>query len=600
MPYASKSTTDEATFVSVKCTKLKAIQQRPSNITKKHRLAKEHVNIRIDWVTLLPTEITANIFEYISTGDRMNCTTVSKVWRTKIMGTRQIWQLTESTLFSGAGFRSGTLRKMLPFVGQHIETFVMHVFPNDFFPLMVQGHFPNMRAMQILAITLPGVQQVNRDLYLSALKKVGKTLTVLDTTINTKQDPPTFTETMAACPNLVKLRYRTEATWHPCQEPSNATGEYKLTELEIDTSSDEGIPLGDLEVILKQCPKLKKLRVLNCHYAHVLDIVNRCCPKIEELSYHMSESEGMSDAAKDHFPITFSPELPKTPGQLRRIHLMKDVAEEPMPWPGVARILKRASPTLQDLFCSFNHEDHEFRQIFGGNPQQFYMPCLYSFKCTIGDKLSQKYVASIIRNAPNLGAVHILNCWDFLDDDILDALATLSNLKYLELHENKRAKESSLLRLFDKHVQLGSTSHLEYVALAGDFVTDKVLMTLAQIPTLRGLELEYCNAVSQAALGHFIKKMKNRVTFLATIPNLRHVRLQNCPKLNHSGLQELVETSTSLTHLELNEAIRTTYEFGDYAAEKLAYFDPQFLVVESTFIMSSPFFQVLRKYDNEF
>ena len=115
-------------------------------------------------------------------------------------------------------------------------------------------------------------------------------------------------------------------------------------------------------------------------------------------------------------------------------------------------ILEQAAPTLQQLHCCFHYTNTRFIKFLGSDPPQFDYPQLARFKCTVGEGKSQKYVASLICNAPKLVGVTIRNYARVqrTSDQILDALINLENLRWLELLEqaSKPLNSKKLIDLF--------------------------------------------------------------------------------------------------------------------------------------------------------
>ncbi|KAI9260551.1 hypothetical protein BDA99DRAFT_85040 [Phascolomyces articulosus] len=346
----------------------------------------------------------------------------------------------------------------------------------------------------------------------------------------------------------------------------------------------------DLEAILPRYSNIKKLTVTKFPYQYIFNYIPRLCPNLESFTFHRNKD----GCHQDHrFPVTLPirPTLPMFQGKLHTLILMEDDFATPMPWDMMKNILEQASPTLQQLHCCFYFTNTRFTSILGADPPRFNLPELKILKCTVGEGKSQKYVASLICNAPKLAAVTIRNYarTQRIADQILDALIGLDHLTWLELLESRFSKqlnEKKLISLFDKHAALGDKAPLQCVSLDGPFVKRDILAPLTKVVTLRGIDLGFCNpnlnkfivAVKKLKHFHDLRVMKmgtvtnDTLLKFASIPNLKRFILLACKNVNSNGLFKLVDNSLSLEELQISEGTNRSSKFEVHAKEKLAKF----------------------------
>ncbi|KAG2224945.1 hypothetical protein INT45_010894 [Circinella minor] len=538
--------------------------------------------VRMDLLNSLPLELLISIFAQLPWSDRRSCLCASRAWRNWMLKVPQVWWYVEVTRA-----HANAIYNLLPKIGRHIEVLVLNFNPNRFMTPMARGVFKSLKTLKILANKPPGESHMEHDLCLNALRKVSTTLTDLHIDFKLTPAPPTFTEIRVTCPNLVKLGYHV-SYFKSNQAELNSTATIdtsKLVELDIGTNK-AAISIVEMNALLQQYPDLKKLTITKFPYQHILNIVPRHIPNLEFFKFNRDKNAHYQD---DRFPETLPPirTLSMHTGKLTSLILMEDDFATPMPWDALKSILEQAAPTLQQLHCCFHFTNPRFTKLLGPDPPQFDFPELTRLKCSVGEGKSQKYVASLICNAPKLVAVTIRNYARVqrTADQILDALISLESLTWLELLEQapKPLNGKKLIDLFKKHAGLKNKAPLQYVSLSGLFVTSDILLALAKVTTLRGVDIGSCGplldkfirALKRLPHFHEIHFMNVRTVTNETLPKfaqltkLKKVVLLACKKINDTGLYKLLNSSQSLKVLEISKGTARSSKFEEFAKGKL-------------------------------
>ncbi|KAG2219522.1 hypothetical protein INT45_002839 [Circinella minor] len=256
------------------------------------KAAVERNETRIDFIVMLPPELTSNILLQLSEEDRSTSFHVSTVWRKWMMENGSIvWKelLNSNTeWFNFQRFQTAIkIANTLPYIAQHVKNLTLNGQRKDiwerYMEYMGNGNFKGLKSFTITAVCSRQIRTTNSTMVLlNALWQVKLTLTTLDIRGNIKVD---LADLLFYCPNLRKLVYCSFCNFDTYLGEMGILGEprHKLVHVELESQS---FRQGSLVKFLKYFPNIRRLLLLKGCMPENLNEVMEYCHNLESFGYN--------------------------------------------------------------------------------------------------------------------------------------------------------------------------------------------------------------------------------------------------------------------------------------------------------------------------
>ncbi|KAI7850321.1 hypothetical protein BDC45DRAFT_573046 [Circinella umbellata] len=256
------------------------------------KAAVERNETRIDFIVMLPSELTINILLQLSEEDRCTLFNVSTLWRKWILEKGSIiWKelLNLNTdWFNFQRFQTAIkIANTLPYIAHHVKNLTVNAQRKDiwdrYMEYMGNGKFKGLKSFTITAVCSRQIRSPNRTMVLlNALWQVKLTLTTLDirTSIIAK-----IADLLFYCPNLRKLVYYSYHTFDTSLGDIEILGEprHKLIHVEFESQL---FRQGSLVKFLKYFPNIRRLLLLKGCIPENLNEVIEYCQNLESFGYN--------------------------------------------------------------------------------------------------------------------------------------------------------------------------------------------------------------------------------------------------------------------------------------------------------------------------
>ncbi|KAI9494159.1 hypothetical protein BDB00DRAFT_871683 [Zychaea mexicana] len=583
----------------------------------KHRLEQ-----RIDFVSLLPAEITSMIWVWLGINESLvEAMLVSKTWRAAILQSHHVWR----TIRTHSVVEIDTaIATVMPVVGEHVQHLrlqnVRRYYDSPhltYFNYMIQGTFCNLKSLLLDA-------RVDANLLSMALSKVKHTLTKLEIVYDMLLKEEAMEENailplpdvLDICPNLLELKYvmngqmgltRKERTIPTVaaadiRRSNNNNNEEEdaipcaIRRLDIFQhlvlDDEEIITVNQLHRITRRCRHLRLITLRNFNMAY-LDMLERDCPDLRHVHFINHETDvpdnvRLLDRDGDH-------------GGLQTLSILSDPVRVPTLWP----YLFKQGKTLESVslfmdasaVTGSNMQSHGDGSLPADRVPTLGEQVLPALKKLVllqhaDDTTNEEYTTSLIQRCPMLETFSMFG--GRLYKSCFRALRQASQLKSLALQAT--SIESGGLQAFLCHYQQqqqdSCSSSLGLQQFRAYFVPVKELCldALADIKTLERIRIN-CYLTDDRAYQKqvywdpFMVKLRDHPSLqaleldaiefvsdkdliaLAEISSLKRIMLQRLSLITDQGLKAMIEkvSGNHLKCVQVFECINISKEAVEYA-----------------------------------
>ncbi|KAI9265107.1 hypothetical protein BDA99DRAFT_507748, partial [Phascolomyces articulosus] len=504
-------------------------------------MATKQYQKKFDPVKLLPVEITNQIFSLLPQYTRTTCLQISKAWSEQIQDCADVWR----SLVILDEKRDLQIVRVTPRIGNHVKHFTIYTTTsskmtlfNTYVELLTEGHF-----MRIQSININVRGNYNAEKYFSPLStviwKIRNTLTRLNIDSDSIRLVIPIADVLSVCSNLVEFIYSTrDSLSRQAKSLAQLKDHECLNDFQLKAARVIG---GDVDPILKHCPQLQRF-VLNgsVDYSFLDTIAKHTLPNLVVLGYNPNM---IPDFPPSKNIVVSSLEKERNMAGNLRVFYTNDGG----PTSAIQKILPilyKNMDTLEDVVvcCIPPRTQPEIQQLYT-QYHDFRLPNIRCFQAWLF-KGTQDFILQAISNSTKLtnltvNAVHDMN-------GLVNTLMDMHPLSYIFI-SHPEGKTTSLCHLFKRYAELSTSINtisttrkqqrpvklLETITLnrTGDF-SDDLLSTLADIKTLRRVDLQRLPSISADGIKHFLRKLSHQLTC---------VRIENIPSVKDDVIASLAD-----------------------------------------------------------
>ncbi|KAI8139393.1 hypothetical protein BJV82DRAFT_672674 [Fennellomyces sp. T-0311] len=464
----------------------------------------------IDFLAMLPS-ITANkIIIHLPQEAKANCLMVSRVWRKLTLECASAWHNLQVDDYPN----SYQLVNEAPHLGRHVRYITISTSAKrahcKTIKMLMDGHFSKIESLSMTRFSTNDFKALIRPL-LVAFWQMKTTLTSLEIHFDSNKHAVSLADILWSCTNLTDLYY---SIAFELSSFGTATDDHwmlnknhPLTNLELRSAFIRG---DDINSLLQQCPKLRRLVMHNCDSTVRDSIYTYASASLEIL--------GMNS----HVPV---PQLTKeknnhehsVPG-LRNIY--DNIKNYSTPVQKIVPLLYKHKDTLQTIKISGvvcpngtsmsdinkQYPDFKLKQITS-----------FSFLST---QYTQQLMLQIIHDATTLMNLHVRYVYDL--DALVETVLKLPPLEDFQFEgtydHTQRSRSVCLIKLFDKyavHSKSQQAAALKSVGLRDRVeVNDDVLDSLASVTTLRKVDLGPLRYVTADGIVQFFAVLGDQLVYV--------------------------------------------------------------------------------------
>ncbi|KAG2227168.1 hypothetical protein INT45_003898 [Circinella minor] len=480
------------------------------------------MSTHIDFISELPIDITWNIFLYFTVYDLAEYLRISREWRKRILNCAKVWQTIE------INFRSSTLTEILPQVAPFVQRFNVEIGSpiHDSLKLVKDGYFTNLTSISI-SKNLPLLEEI-----LSSCPN----LTRLAYCTTASVDIGMSKQGCSYLPNKLKLTHLF------LRIKCNVNMDYQELERLLQHCPDVELldigqcELSPLDMINRYCPKLIQLTIDDYSSYDFCDRPSLAIPKgwfktIKQQQQKIKSSNFSSkNSTNNHNNINnlqsvFLKLRPEQVDGTQMLSLLDDHQDE----------LKNLSIHLPN-YDGFN-PDPRWNPLlnFGSNTLQH---------LTFDTHTYPHVLISILRKCPNICRLKLNNLYSF-DSDEIDAIANAPSLRYCHFLSRLHFTLNNMNRFAISLQKRGPDNGLKLLEFDNwKCITDDMLEALAWITNLKGLKFVSCNKLTSFRLHEFFENLPKTTTAL------KYLSLKNLENVNDFTLHAVGEMKT-LRSIEL-------------------------------------------------
>ncbi|KAI8068038.1 hypothetical protein BC940DRAFT_300181 [Gongronella butleri] len=398
------------------CKRVPPTDPRYKQLETRKQTLERHAAMRKntrDPITLFPTEVLAQIFNYLPFHRKLACMLVSKNWRAFLVAWPAMWANLD--LITGATRRNANLKTLQRYLlhtnGQHVRK-VSFTGNADIFSLLRQHNCTKLTQINLLDSTL------SPDQWTDSFPAIGSHLThlQLNSLFCSENYCDVVSRVLDACPQLTHLFY-TFSMQSPRREDETIRGApHALQQLYLTVCDGHcHLPPSALESLAARCPDLTHL------YTSFLDhhLLLSLFPKLRVLDLHLKQDV----LARDDWFNTKIMAAPTT--GLEELGTTQAASEENM--------LRFVDQDLMPHIASLHTLRLELVAV--GRPTRLDMmppsSILHTLELrTVGhDEQSLLHLISLYPRLTNVKFTHMSE----VNDNVAHALAELPNLTHLDL-----------------------------------------------------------------------------------------------------------------------------------------------------------------------
>ncbi|KAI8143357.1 hypothetical protein BJV82DRAFT_713554 [Fennellomyces sp. T-0311] len=497
--------------------------------------ATKQSETRVDFVDMLPIEVVDNIISLVPNESKSTSLIVSSAWRNKVFNA-------------------------LPHIACHVEDLIIdstdrRVLLRYLFG-MNAGNFSKIKSLQLCENATKHINTIMVMSITNAFWHIHSSLTKLVLHLNENSAEIALLDLLSACSNLTTVEYSTTSQLSKVAGeliPANpSTG---LVDMHLKATSITG---QDMQKLLPHCQQLRRL-ILCGGDTTVLDIVDRMCPYRETFGFNPDVGEVQKLDHSDPKRVF--------PG-LYRFYTKNGGLPESAPI--FLPLIRRNMHALKTLYVNISAEDSPFnltilysnlklgkleKLTFWGDDTGIIQPLILRAISTCTMLTHTEAVVSrdipglvdVLMGLPQLepfGLSHIgstvgeANLIQLLEiivtDNVLTALARIDSLEDITLEGLPSASALGMVEFFKKLssrvskakiVEIDAITDSPLIAIGNNMKDlkmiylgklkkvsdDGIIQLTEQLPKLQSLTLASCKHVTQKAIAHAKKEVKNVV-----------------------------------------------------------------------------------------
>ncbi|KAI8146901.1 hypothetical protein BJV82DRAFT_596922 [Fennellomyces sp. T-0311] len=470
-------------------------------LRERRELARQSLEIKKDFITMIPCEIVTKIFIFLSyTHDDalFRSTLISKQWRTTLLSMPDLWTDASNSDSPNATFR------LLPSISKYIKTFDIGSYTKEFSDKLIElttaSMFPSLRAL-IIEYDRDNNKNTCYRTLVTLLGKQLEDLTLDGQKADPSQAPVLMDLILSHCVNLKRLVLLAPGA-HAVYDPSKSShpNPLQLEMLFLQAENENAV----LEKLLPQCPRLRVLNMMPDR-PKLIQILNQHCAYLQELNLN----DGRNSFATA-FPALNKYEYGEQPVGLKR--LVYHTENESCPdLHDLVPLLAKSKDTLEHLVLLLaSNDDKSMEQTHWDSLATGSYAKLKFADITWRDEKEGRIgvgVSRMLRGSSSLESVRIgVDHNVRVPDDFFISLTASSQLSSLTAYLLTESL-GGLIQLFNHHLNIPST--LESIILFQcPAMTDDSLYALACLPALAKLTIiGPLPLVSHQGVVRFLKKL---------------------------------------------------------------------------------------------
>ncbi|KAI7857952.1 hypothetical protein BDC45DRAFT_346832 [Circinella umbellata] len=552
-------------------------QEQYQNLIQRKNTAIEQYEKRIDFISMLPKELSSSILAKLNKESKSECLETCKKWREILLACPMAWytmNMNNSNFMLEAQIES-MLSDIAPNVRYLSLDTVGKLTCSKIIQEMVNGIFCNLKSLRITAKMMELLIREDWNLLItSGFRRIQHSLTELKLDLafsNILISPKMIkiSDILNKLPHLIRLVYITPDL------KLDSMGDFSSMSSLNDTN--QGYPLKDLDLqlcrinrrmiepLLQHCSQLRRLTIERC-VDDFVDLLDLYCPNLQIIAYNYG-AEKVAELNKN--------EIDDKNDGLRKFYFSAD-SLEPQPRfdyrPIMSLILNNAS-TLDTI-------DIEDWSTITQPPDQSILPydttelkkMIHLKSFSIDYDGNHPVAESLLQSIPDYHALTTLNIYiqkslpRFIDY-LIAARRPQQTLRFILPTNKTNDDHTALLGLFQHYTDMLTqpssstnknvtyTKTLETLGLwdATNFLTDQMLNTLSNIKSITNIEIiSRSSGISPEGLNVFISKLSDKMT---------DFRLGGLDIVNDDHLIRLANQLKSLTHIKL-EVLEHITDYG--------------------------------------
>ncbi|KAI9247515.1 hypothetical protein BDA99DRAFT_526088 [Phascolomyces articulosus] len=553
------------------------------------------VNKTIDFIPILPLEVSSSIFDKLILQTKTDCLYLSKQWHQSLVSHPATW----STLYIDDNDDNEIviqrITNILPSIAQHVRHLTLSTkhpyISQKFIVAMQKGYFINMKSMRVDGKSIRNLESSDYVVSPEILLKMGHTLTFLD--LDLQHADFNIKDLLCGLPHLITLKFKANSG-APTMDNNNTTElsssynlstmNHPLKDLALEVRSLQGTSTN-AEVLIRQCHQLQRLVLNNCWDDYPSEFLEKFCPDLKILAYNYD------DVDVDKLDNNNEKHNKKHRG-LRKIYVSQSASFFQPNFRYILQLIHTNKATLEviDIGDTLTLEDPPFDQ-FGQQPRHHpanintediqedtgYLELMNLKSLAIRYDKGHPIAALLFQSIPFYPALTTLkvpkgqNTHRIVDQLITSFEQPLQKLNFDITLEDEREDiaDMCLQRLFKHYAALASspapqpsplpiTSTLEAIHLKDScgILTDNTLYTLSNIPTIRdfGLDSGSPNITVQGLYTFFKRRAKT----------LTHVSLTRLLYIRDADLIAFADLLTHVTHMKM-EHLFCVFDHGIFS-----------------------------------
>ncbi|KAI9247668.1 hypothetical protein BDA99DRAFT_525719 [Phascolomyces articulosus] len=558
-------------------------------------------NKRFDIFSKLPYDMIHIILSYLDIQKRFRILDVSKAWHDRVSGCSSVWSkliVSKHTRLSSSIAKEISL---ITVVSHHVKSLtLMDLQDTSFFEavlsLMENGSFTRLEELFINTCLIPSTQKLVNALSRTAstLKDIILATNYRDNKMSLPLEIPLNT-LLIICPNLQSLNQNYIGSIKFEEEKSVVTagGSYydprtpfinkALTTLQL---GFEHVGIADLKWIYDTCPRLCRLIIFGCQSTTLNKIYGLFQKRVERLCfginlYEVYNNDDNKDRVEYHGSSTgISSEIQNTSNTItttvnntkKAFTGILEVAVRIDNPSNFISLFKNECTMMRTLRLQIHlpwdltrEEERTEWQSLLTNISHFNNLRLLDI-CRVNDRICSSVIVPLLQKAPNLHQLRFYTPSTLVGQEVMTTIANIQYLQKLEISECS-STDQDMQTLFRALAAKGNASTLEHLCIIYNdhFSMDGIVDAIAAISSLRYIELEAVDGLTEKGMGLLCKKLKDHscirsiklshldycvddttLQALAEIKRLDCLHLVGLYKITRAGLNVFTGTSVKL------------------------------------------------------
>ncbi|KAI8143636.1 hypothetical protein BJV82DRAFT_578791 [Fennellomyces sp. T-0311] len=506
---------------------------------------------RVDFFARLPAEIVNAIIMGLPQNTKAICLTVSAIWRKRMLACADAWR-SLSVWESPEDFH---IMGATTYIGPYIKHMTIDTsnerMRTGLFEHMAQGFISKIHSVKF---TAPGTLHLQRliDGVIPAFWQARHTLKVLDFDLGNNVTGITLASILNVCSSVTDLSYRTYISLqYLAGDFTIAEQHNSLVNLRLKSRTITGDVIRN---ILQRCPQLKRLVMTGCEPT-VLDAVRMHAVNLEILAYN----------AASQIPELQTLGVREKPGL--RVVYANDEGTIAVPHIYLLPLLFKHMSTLENVFVYLPAlPANELAQVIATYPG-FTLDSVKRLSFWPLDGV-QSFMLRAIQNTRTLTHLSVASVHDL--DALLKTLLGLPPLTTLRMaHIRSTNNRAVFNQLFQKYATLSrSQPSLRSATFRYCYeITDEMLVSLAQIQTLREVSLCGLRSLTTAGINTFLGMVSGQLEYIRLV-EMNFITDDNIANIGNMNILDTVHLE-GLRHVT-DRGIRSLVDRMDHKLDKLS------------------------------